>query len=144
MIEERESGLREAMLTGDVESLDALVADDLVFLSHPGRIVTKEMDIGAYRSGLKMERIEFLDQQIKFAENAAVTVTRADITVVGGEAIKDALWYTRFWKACEGKGQSRRCGHERGKRTCRRSGDRSSRRKWRRQIYGWLWICLRT
>lgn len=124
VIEEQEPGLTEAMLTGDVESLDALVADDLVFLSHPGNIVTKEMDIGAYQSGLKMERIEFLDQQIKFAENAAVTVTRADITVlVGGETIKDALWHTRFWKACDGKGQSRRCGHERGKRTYRRSGD---------------------
>ncbi len=106
VIEEQESRLREAMLAGDVESLDALIADDLVFVSHLGNIVTKEMDIGAYQSGLKMQRIEFLDQQIKFAENAAVTVTRADITVVvGGETIKDALWYTRFWKACDGRWQ---------------------------------------
>ena len=40
------------MLIGDVNSLDNLINDNLIFVNHFGQIISKEADIEAYQSGL--------------------------------------------------------------------------------------------
>ena len=66
------------MLSSNVELLDELIADDLIFVNHLGQVLSKEMDIEAHRSGnLKMTGIDILDQRIRFLDRAAVTITQS-------------------------------------------------------------------
>ena len=62
LIIDYEERLREAMLIGDVNSLDNLINDNLIFVNHFGQILTKEADIEAHRSGvLNFTDIKILD-----------------------------------------------------------------------------------
>lgn len=51
-IENLEEKLRHAMLTSDVAVLDELIADDLVWTMHTGKVVNKQFDLEAHRSGM--------------------------------------------------------------------------------------------
>lgn len=95
-----EKRLREAMLAGDVTSLDNLINDNLIFVNHFGQILTKEADIEAYRSGvLNFTEIEILDQKVILLHHSAVTVTRAALKgTVGTEPIEDEMCYSRVWQ----------------------------------------------
>jgi hypothetical protein len=42
---EHEEMLRKAMLSSDLQTLDELIHDDLIFVNHFGQILTKEADI---------------------------------------------------------------------------------------------------
>jgi hypothetical protein len=58
------------MLSSNVELLDELIADDLIFVNQFGQIFSKQMDIEAHRSGnLKITGIEVLDQRIRLNHN---------------------------------------------------------------------------
>ena len=60
-----EERLREAMLIGDVNSLDDLINDNLIFVNHFGQILTKEADIEAHRSRvLNFTDIKILVQKV--------------------------------------------------------------------------------
>ena len=45
LIIDYEERLRKAMLIGDVNSLDNLINDNLIFVNHFGQILTKEADL---------------------------------------------------------------------------------------------------
>jgi hypothetical protein len=51
LIEEQEQRLVEAMKASNIEELDVLLADDLIFTGHTGALFTKENDLDAHRSG---------------------------------------------------------------------------------------------
>jgi hypothetical protein len=95
-----EERLREAMLNGDVNSLDSLINDNLIFVNHLGQILTKEADIGAHRSGvLNFTDIKILEQKVILLENYTVTVTRAALKgIFGVEPIEDEMCYSRVWQ----------------------------------------------
>ena len=95
-----EERLREAMLIGDVNSLDNLINDNLIFVNHFGQILTKEADIEAHRSGvLNFTDIKILVQKVILLENSAVTVTRAALKgIFGIETIEDEMCYSRVWQ----------------------------------------------
>ena len=100
LIIDYEERLREAMLIGDVNSLDNLINDNLIFVNHFGQILTKEADIEAHRSGvLNFTDIKILDQKVILLENSAVTVTRAALKgIFGIETIEDEMYYSRVWQ----------------------------------------------
>ena len=50
-IKECEARLYTAMLASNVDELDALIADDLLFAGPSGELATKEMDLELHRSG---------------------------------------------------------------------------------------------
>lgn len=50
-IKHAEEALRSAMLAADVEALDRLLDDELVFIGPTGRVATKREDLDNYRSG---------------------------------------------------------------------------------------------
>jgi hypothetical protein len=50
-IQQHEEALRSAMLTSDVEALNALIADDLAFVGGTGDVFGKEDDLALHRSG---------------------------------------------------------------------------------------------
>ncbi|ONO22309.1 hypothetical protein A8D71_39065 [Burkholderia cenocepacia] len=52
VIEPYETALRTAMLSNDVEALDALLDDDLVFTAPTGQVISKEDDLTAHRAKL--------------------------------------------------------------------------------------------
>lgn len=95
-----EERLREAMLSSNVEVLNELIADDLLFVNQSGQIISKEADIEVHHSGnLKVTKIDILDQKIRQMEKSAVTVTRVAISgTFGTESFAGDLWYTRVWE----------------------------------------------
>ena len=100
LIIDYEERLREAMLMGNVNSLDNLINDNLIFVNHFGQILTKEADIEAHRSGvLNFTDIKILEQKVILLENSAVTVTRAALKgIFGKETIEDEMCYSRVWQ----------------------------------------------
>ena len=58
-IEIADQKLRSAMLASDVQTLDQLIDDDLLFIGLDGSVLTKEDDLGFHRSG--EQRITALD-----------------------------------------------------------------------------------
>ncbi|MGO4448296.1 nuclear transport factor 2 family protein [Phyllobacterium sp. TAF24] len=104
VIEQCEERLRLAMLAGDVEALNTLLADDLIFIDHQGRRASKADDLQVYRSGvLELVQIEILDRIIKPLDNAALVSLRARVAgAYYGEKFSEKLAYTRVWSRTSG------------------------------------------
>ncbi len=103
---EYEEMLRSAMLSNNVELLEELLSDELIFVNHLGQWLSKEEDINAHRSkSLDIAGIEVLDQEINLFQELAVTVTKIALngSLATGESIGGEYSYTRVWKDVEGK-----------------------------------------
>lgn len=94
-----EEELRQAMLTNDVEVLDKLIVDSLVFTTPDGNIATKEMDLAAHKAKLQsMSELELSERTIKIYDNSAVVTVKADIKGYFGEMdISGSYRYIRVW-----------------------------------------------
>ena len=103
---EYEEMLRSAMLSNNVELLEELLSDELIFVNHLGEWLSKEQDINAHRSkSLDIAGIEVLEQEIKLFQELAVTVTKVALNgaLATGESIGGEYSFTRVWKDVEGK-----------------------------------------
>ncbi len=103
---EYEEMLRSAMLSNNVELLEELLSDELIFVNHLGQWLSKEEDINAHRSkSLDIAGIEVLEQEIKLFQELAVTVTKVALngSLATGESIGGEYCYTRIWKEVGGK-----------------------------------------
>lgn len=100
----QETRLRQAILTGNVAEMDALIAEDLVFVGHLGQIITKEMDLAAYRSGkMKVDQLDFSETDVRPLGDVAVVITRSSLAgSYDGEAFAGDFRYTRIWQRREG------------------------------------------
>ncbi len=98
-----EARLREAMLAGDLEMLDALLADDLVFTDHTGHRMTKADDLATHKSGrLKIERIDISDQRVRPSGTGAVVTLVAEVAgAYDGQSFSATFAYTRVWEATD-------------------------------------------
>lgn len=99
-IYEYEEKLRQAMVEGDVESLDNLISDNLIFVSPFGQIVTKEDDLHSHRLGIvNITDIEFINQKMISLVDGAVTITKVRVqATVAGKQREDEMYYTRVWQ----------------------------------------------
>lgn len=100
-VKEREERLRNAMMGSDIEALDELLSDDLIFTNHQGGVMTKADDLEAHRSGfVKIDNIELSDQRIKvIGDSVAVVTVQAAITgIFGGQKADSVLRFTRVWQ----------------------------------------------
>lgn len=107
-----EERLRKAMLSSNVEVLNELIADDLLFVNQYGQIISKDVDIEVHRSGkLKVTKIDILDQKVRQMENSTVTVTKVAISGTFGTEIfaEELLYYTRIWEYRNGNWQVVSC-----------------------------------
>jgi len=103
---EYEEMLRSAILSSNVELLEELLSDELIFVNHLGQRLSKEEDIDTYRSkSLDITGIEVLEQEIKLFQELAVTVTKVAVngSLATGEALGGEYSYTRVWKDVGGK-----------------------------------------
>lgn len=94
-----EEQLRQAMLGSDVDALDRLLADDLLFVNHFGQIIGKADDLGAHRLKLfSLDRLHFRSQEVRMYGDVAVTVTVAELAGVWSEPFSETITYTRVWR----------------------------------------------
>lgn len=95
-----EAQLRDAQLAADVEALDALISDNLLFTGPDGELASKADDLAAHRSGA----VKFVEHEPESLEvrpitsTVAMTALRARLTVdVGGVRVEGVYRYTRVW-----------------------------------------------
>jgi len=95
-----EKRLLEAIQSGDVRALDDLLHDDLLFMIPNGQIITKAMDLEAYRTGSMMinEITSHLDRLNLMGEVAVVTLTIDTKGVMLGQPNEGTFRYIRVWK----------------------------------------------
>jgi ketosteroid isomerase-like protein len=94
-----EEKLQQAMLSSNVQALDELIADDLVFTMHTGLVITKQDDLEAHRTGIqKFTAIDLTDQQIRHYGDCAVVTLKAHLTgVFQGQDYSACYRFTRVW-----------------------------------------------
>lgn len=94
-----EGQFRAATLAGDVQALDALVADDVTFIDHLGRRVEKRQELEAYRTGiLKLNQLDVYDRVIQLLDNAASVSLLARVSgTYYGETFSAKIAYSRVW-----------------------------------------------
>ncbi len=97
VIEEYEERLRLAMLRSDFQALDVLIADELIFVTHDGRIIGKADDLSAHKKKVfSLTRLGFERQEIRQHGEVAVAVAVANLAgVMAGEEFTDKIVYTR-------------------------------------------------
>ncbi|WP_396333475.1 nuclear transport factor 2 family protein [Burkholderia anthina] len=103
VIEPYEAALRAAMLTNDVEVLDTLLDDGLIFTVPSGAIISKNDDLSAHRA--KLLRLDTLDIQETRADaigELILTTTRAMLAGrFDGTVFSGTFAYTRLWRRSE-------------------------------------------
>jgi ketosteroid isomerase-like protein len=100
-IQAAEAALKQAMIASDVQALDRLLADDLVFTNHLGQAMTKQADLDAHRSGVvAIHQLEVSDQHIKIFGNVAVVTVAAHLSGTFADSpFEETLRFTRVWQA---------------------------------------------
>ena len=95
-----EEQIREAQLNADIEALNRLISDDLLFTGPTGEVGTKAEDLEAHRSGA----VRFLEHEPeelrirRVGDSVAVTALRARLAVdVAGTVVRGVFRYTRVW-----------------------------------------------
>ncbi|WP_228557962.1 MULTISPECIES: nuclear transport factor 2 family protein [unclassified Myxococcus] len=98
-----EEALRRAMLSSDVAALDALLSDDLLFVSHTGHVLDKESDLESHRSGaLRLTRVDFTDTHFRYLSAGAVVVVHAALSgEFQGARFEGNFRYTRVWQVVD-------------------------------------------
>ncbi len=98
-IQKCEKLLKEAMLQSNVSELNKLLADDLIFTNHLGRVMNKQDDLEAHRSKiLNINEITLNDMKIKLYSGIAIVTVKAHIIgSFNGEISENDFRFTRIW-----------------------------------------------
>jgi ketosteroid isomerase-like protein len=96
-----EAALRQAQLASDVQELDRLVDDALVFIGPNGAVYGKQADLDAHRQGLiRITRLEPSEERIQRFGHIAVVSVRMEMSgTFEGAAFDGPFRYTRVWRA---------------------------------------------
>lgn len=106
-IQALEQQLLDAMFASDVATLDRLLADDLVFITHTGALADKQVDLDAHRSGLlKLTELSAADERVRLYGDSAIVTLRLELAgTFDGEAFAGKFRYTRIWAQPAGRWQ---------------------------------------
>jgi hypothetical protein len=98
-----EKNLLSAMKTNNVELLDQLLHDELLFNGPSGETVTKAMDLENYRSGnINLHTVEPSDLMLNIVgDDVVVAVTVEILGNYLGQEINGKFRYLRVWKLFE-------------------------------------------
>ena len=101
-VEER---LWRAQLSADVDALDELIADDLLFTGLTGSLESKAADLQQHGSGaLKITKLEPLEFRVRPIPGGAITSVKMDAAaLVAGRLTSAILRYTRVWISDSGR-----------------------------------------
>jgi ketosteroid isomerase-like protein len=109
-----EARLRDAQLSADVEVLDKLIHEDLLFTGPDGQLATKAQDLEAHSSGLvRFRSHEPKELRIRrVGGNVAVVALLAELVVeVAGSPSEGVYRYTRVWSRDNGRDWRVVAGH---------------------------------
>jgi hypothetical protein len=100
-----EKTLLSAMKKGDVETLDELLHEDLLFNIPNGQTITKTIDLETYRSGnMNLNEITSLQQNINLIHDNAIVSTLIEMKGKYFDFSLDGKYkIIRIWKSCNGK-----------------------------------------
>lgn len=95
-----ENRLYQAIKESNVQVLDELLHEDLLFVSPSGDVVTKEMDLNTYRDGdLKINELIPQVENLNIIDDLAViTLTLALKGHYNAQPFEGKYRYIRFWK----------------------------------------------
>lgn len=95
-----EEKIVDAIVSSNVEVLDYLLHDELVFVNHLGMTISKNDDLAPHISGdLKIIDIKISDQQIRYFEDTAVIIVSKKIKGSYLHQEFESLFkFTRIWK----------------------------------------------
>lgn len=99
-----EAKLRAAQLSADVATLDALIADDLLFTGPDGQLASKADDLAAHSSGVVRFRAHDPEELRvrKVGSDIGIVALRARLSVeVNGQLFSGTYRYTRVWARVE-------------------------------------------
>ncbi len=95
-----EQRLLTALQNGDIATMEELIHDDLLFHIPNGQVITKDMDLAAYRDGnMMVHAISVKDQVIQVVDDTAIVSVM--VTLKGsymGQPIDGDFRYLRVWK----------------------------------------------
>jgi hypothetical protein len=100
-----ENDLRHAQLTSDVDALDRLLDDRLMFTSLDGTVVTKSDDLALHRSGrIRITRMDPVERSmLHLGGTSVVSVKMNAAAVLDGSPMNNVLRYTRVWHKTSGE-----------------------------------------
>lgn len=95
----REEELRLAMIKSDVEKLDDLIDESLVFIAPNGAVVTKEMDLEGHKSRIqKITELLPSEQTMQLHDDCVVVTVKMDLTgTYNDTSISGKYRYIRIW-----------------------------------------------
>lgn len=101
---EAEESLKSAMESSNVDALDQLIDDDLIFTTHYGDVISKADDLTVHRSGdLVFEQIDLKEHKIIIHESiAVVSVTAMIKATFCGDRADGRFKFTRVWSKSGG------------------------------------------
>jgi len=102
---EIEKELLEAMKNSDVETLDRLLHDDLLFVLPTGDVITKQMDLETHRSGnLTLQEItSSIDSINQIGDTVVVTLSSKITGKMLEQNFEGNFRYIRVWKMFDGQ-----------------------------------------
>jgi len=102
---EAEQELLEAMKKSDVEILDQLLHDDLLFVLPSGDVITKQMDLETHRSGnLTLQEItSSIDSINQIGDTVVVTLSSKIVGKMLEQNFEGNFRYIRVWKMFDGQ-----------------------------------------
>ncbi|WP_439563832.1 nuclear transport factor 2 family protein [Microcella sp.] len=106
-LDDAEDLLLDAMRTSDLETLDALIADELAFTLPDGTTIGKLDDLESHRTGAtRFERLTALSRHSTEHDGAGETQTAVDAVILwNGDRIEATLTYSRSWRIVDGRWQ---------------------------------------
>ncbi|WP_199200251.1 nuclear transport factor 2 family protein [Adhaeribacter arboris] len=95
-----ENKLLQGIKSSDVELLDQMLHDDLLFITPNGQVVTKEMDLASHKAGeMEVEHLLATFEDVKIiGDNAIVVVVYDTKGKMLGNPIQGQFRYIRVWK----------------------------------------------
>lgn len=96
----QEKKLCEAIKKSDIQVLDELLHNDLLFVIPGGDVITKEIDLKTYRDGtLKIDELIPNVENLNIIDDLAIiTLTMALKGHFNNDAFEAKYRYIRFWK----------------------------------------------
>ena len=101
----REAELYRAQLASDVEALDRILDDCLMFTALDGSLVTKNDDLSLHRSGrLRITRMQPIERRMVHLGETTVVSAKMDASaLMDGSRMSAVLRYTRVWHKRSGE-----------------------------------------
>lgn len=99
--------MQAAMLAGDVDALDRLIADDLQFIAPDGATVSKAQDLESHRTGqTRFDSIAEVSRRTAVSGDIGTTDVVCDVVILdGGQRTEATVAWSRRWLLQSGRWQ---------------------------------------